>query len=84
MLHVQPQPLRRLTAVPGRQRTAIEFAGYVFDDRLHALDFDVLEHLLGKAEFLGKAVHDFVVRFGLEDRLYDLLAPLNRPVRCGS
>ena len=46
------------------------------------LDLDVLEHLVGKTEFLGKAVDDLEIVFRLEDRLDHLFAPLDRAVRC--
>ena len=48
------------------------------------LDLDVLEHLVGEAELLGQEIHDLVVVLRLEDRLDDLLAPLERAVRRGA
>ena len=78
--HVRLQPLRRLAAVAGRPAAAVDLAEDVLGDRHVVLDLDVLEHLVGEAELLGEEIHHLVVVLGLEDRLDDLLAPLDRAV----
>ena len=78
--HVRLQPLGRLAAVAGRPAAAIDFAEDILRHRHIVLDLDVLEHQVGEAELLGEEIHHLVVVFGLEDRLDDLLAPLDRPV----
>src|SRR6516225_9129761 len=78
--HVQLEPLRRLTAVAGRPSAAIDFAQDVLGDGPVALDLDVLEHRLGKAEPLREQINSLVIVLRLEDRLDDLLAPLQRAV----
>ena len=76
VLHVRLQPLRRLAGVAGREAAAVDFAQQVFGRGMLVLDLDILEHLVGEAEFLGKPVDDLVVVLRFEDRLDDLLAPL--------
>ncbi len=48
------------------------------------VDLDVLEHLLREAELAGQHEHDIVVVLRFEDRLDDLLAPLDRAVGRGA
>ena len=79
--HVQLEPLWRLAAVTGRPAAAIDLAQDVLRDRPITLDLDVLEHQIGEAKPLRQEIHGLVVVFGLEDRLDDLLAPLQRAVR---
>ena len=79
--HVQLQALRRLAAIAGRPAAAVDLAQDVLGHRHVVLDLDVLEHPVGEAELLGQQIHDLVVVLGLEDRLDDLLAPLQRAVR---
>jgi hypothetical protein len=79
--HVRLQALGRLSAVARRPAATIDLAQQVFRYRNVVLDLDVLEHLLGVAELFGEEVHHLVVVFRLEDRLDDLFAPLDRPVR---
>ena len=74
------QALRRLAAVAGRPAAAIDLAQDIFGHRHIVLDLDVLEHPVGEAELLGEEIHDLSIVFGLEDRLYDLLAPLHRAI----
>src|SRR4051794_33439657 len=74
--HMRFQALRRLAAIPGGPTSAIYLAEDVFCRRYIVLDTDVLEHLVGKAEFPGEKVGSFVVRLGLERRRDDLFAPL--------
>src|SRR2546430_7443144 len=52
--------------------------------RYVVLDLDVLEHKIGKAELFGEEIHNLVVVLRLEDRLDDLLAPLEGAIRCGA
>src|SRR5215471_20908960 len=75
------QALGRLAAIAGRPSAAVDLTQEVFRRRLVVLDLDVLEHTVGKAELLGKEIHRLVVALRLEDRLYDLLAPLKRAIR---
>ena len=81
MRHVRLEPLRRLTAVAGRETAAVHFAQNILGDRQIVLDLDVLEHLIGEAELLGHQVDDFKIVLRFEDRLDDLLAPLQCSVR---
>ena len=78
--HVRLQALRRLAAVAGRPAAAVDLAQDVLGHRQVVLDLDVLEHLVGEAELLGEEIHHLVVVLRLEDRLDDLLAPLDRAV----
>jgi hypothetical protein len=70
------EALRRLTAVPSRPPATINLAQDVFSRYSAVLHLDVLEHLIGEAEFLREHVHHVVVILRFEDRLDDLLAPL--------
>ena len=79
--HVQLEALRRLAAIAGRPAAAIDLAQDVLGNRPIVLDLDVLEHLVGEAELLRQEIHDLVVVLRFEDRLDDLLAPLQRAVR---
>ena len=56
----------------------------VLGQRLAVLDLDVLEHLVGEAEFLGQQIQDFTVALRFEERLDDLLVRLQRAVRRGA
>ena len=78
------QTLRRLAAVAGRETAAVDLAENVLGNRQIVLDLDVLEHRVGKTELLGQEVHDLEVVLRFEDRLDDLLAPLDRPVGRGA
>ena len=78
--HVRLQALRRLAAVAGRPAAAVDLAQDVLGHGQIVLDLDVLEHLVGEAELLGQEIHDLVVVLRFEDRLDDLLAPLDRAV----
>ena len=80
VFHVCFQTLRRLTGVSDRPHALVEFAGHVFDQRLVSVHLDVPEHAVGKSEFLGELVHDYVVRQRVEGRLDNLFTPLQRPV----
>ncbi len=82
--HVQLEPLGRLAGVTGRPAAAIDLAQDVLRRHDAVLDLDVLEHAVGKAELLRQHVHDVVVVLRFEDRLDDLLAPLDRAVRSGA
>jgi hypothetical protein len=77
---VRLQPLRRLAAVASREAAAVDLAEDVLGHRHIVLDLDVLEHQVGKTKLLGEEIHHLVVVLGLEDRLDDLLAPLDRSV----
>ena len=78
--HVQLQPLRRLAAIAGGPAAAIDLAQQSSGSGTIVLDLDVLEHLVGEAELLGQQIHDLDIVLRLEDRLDDLLAPLQRAV----
>src|SRR5664280_1324264 len=80
--HVRLQALRRLAAVAGGPAAAVDLAKDVFRHRQIVLDLDVLEHQLGEAEFLGEEIHHLIVVLRFEDRLDDLLAPLERAIGC--
>ena len=82
--HVRFEPLGRLAAIAGRPAAAIDLAQDVLGRDRSVLDLDVLEHLVGEAELAGKQVHHVVVVLALEDRLDDLLAPLQRAVGGGA
>ena len=82
--HMRLEPLGRLAAIAGRPAAAIDLAQDVLGRHRAVLDLDVLEHLVGKAELAGEHVHDVVVVLRLEDRLDDLLAPLQRAVGGGA
>ena len=75
------EPFRRLSAITGRPAAAIDLAQNILRRHLAALDLDVLEHPVGKAELAGEHVHRVVVVLGFEDRIHDFLAPLQRAVR---
>jgi hypothetical protein len=55
------QAFRRLTAIAGGPAAAVDLAQDVIGQRLAVLDLDVLEHLVGEAEFLGQQIEDFTV-----------------------
>ena len=74
------QPFRTLAGVTDGPHAFIEFTGYVFDQRFLTVDLDIFEQLLIKPEFLRELVHDGVVGQGLEQRLDDLVTPLQRTV----
>ena len=82
--HMQLEPLGRLAAVTGRPAAAIDLAQQILRRGHVVLDLDVLEHLVGEAQLLCEQVHDFVVVLRLEDRLHDLLTPLDGAVRRGA
>src|ERR1700726_2941868 len=84
VLHVSLEPFGRLPAIARRPPAAIDLAQDVFGRHLVVLDLDVLEHPIGKAELAGEQVYRVVVVFGFENRIYDLLAPLQRAVRSGA
>ena len=84
VLHVGLEALRRLTAISGRPPAAIDLAQDVLSRYRAVLHLDVLEHLVGEAELLREHVHHVVVILRFEDRLYDLLAPLQGTVGCGT
>ena len=73
-----------LAAIAGRPAAAVDLAQEVLGRRHVVLDLDVLEHLVGEAELLGEQIHDLVIVLRFEDRLDDLLAPLQRAVRGGA
>src|SRR5262245_60613567 len=79
--HVQLEALGRLPAIARRPATAVDFTQNVLGGGYVVFDLDVLEHLVGEAELHRQAIHDFVIVFGFENRLDDLLAPLQRAVR---
>jgi hypothetical protein len=78
------EPLGRLTAVAGRPAAAVYLAQDIFGRHCAVFDFDILEHLLGEAELPGQHVHYVVVVLALEDRLHDLLAPLESAIGGGA
>ena len=78
--HVRLQPLRRLAAVAGGEAAAIDLAQNVLGRRQVVRHLDVLEHQVGEAKLLGEEIHHLVVVLRLEDRLDDLLAPLERAI----
>ena len=80
VLHVRLQPLRRLAGIAGGEAAAVDLAQQILRRRPLVLDLDVLEHLVGEAELLRQAIDDLVVVLRFEDRLDDLLAPLQRAV----
>ena len=84
VLHVRLQPLRRLAGIAGRESAAVDFAQQVFRRRPLVLDLDVLEHPVGETELLRQPVDDLVIVLRFEDRLDDLLAPLQRAVGRGA
>ena len=89
VLHVQLQAFRRLAGVADGPAALVDFAQDVLDlglvPALLVLDqLDVLDQFLLEAELLGEGVHQGVVGFRLEQRLYDLLAPLDRAVGGGA
>ncbi len=49
--------------------------------RMSLLVSDVLAQLVSEAELLGHQIEDLVIIFRLENRLDDLIAPLQRPIR---
>src|SRR5713226_3867931 len=84
VLHVGFEALRRLTAISGRPPAAINLAQNVLSRYRAVLHLDVLEHLVGEAELLREHVHHIVVILRFENRLCDLLAPLQGTVGCGT
>src|SRR3546814_4241678 len=70
--HVQPQPLGRLAGIADRPGTPVDLAGDVLDQRLGAVDLDLLEHLLLEAELLGQQIKDFMIRLRLEHRFDEI------------
>ena len=81
VLHMGLEALRRLPAIAGRPAAAVHLSKHILGFRQIVLDLDVLEHLVGEAEFLGHQIDDFEVILAFEHRLDDLLAPLQRTVR---
>ena len=76
------QALRRLAAIAGRPSAAVDLAQDVF--RRDGSSFSTLMFLnmrSAKPSFLARRYIDLVVVLRLEDRLDDLLAPLERAVR---
>src|SRR3979411_1721152 len=82
VLHVGFEALGRLAAISGRPPATVNLAQNVLSRYRAVLHLDVLEHLIGEAELLREHVHHVVIILRLEDRLYDLLAPLERAVGC--
>src|SRR5262245_4649243 len=82
--HVALESLRRLAAIASRPAAAIDFAQDVFRRDRTVLDLDVLEHLLRKSELAGQHVHRVIVVLAFENRLDDLLTPLERAVGSGA
>ncbi len=82
--HMRLQPLRRLAGIAGREAAAVDLAQQILRRRPLVFHLDVLEHLVGEAELLRQAIDDLVVVLRFEDRLDDLLAPLQRTVRGGA
>src|SRR5215510_180224 len=82
--HVAFESLRRLAAIAGRPAAAIDFAQDVFRRDRTVLDFDVIEHLLSKSELTGKQIHRVIVVLAFENRIDDLLTPLERAVGSGA
>ena len=60
---MQLQPLGRLAAIARRPAAAVHLTQDVFRYRKVVLDFDLLEHRLGEAEFLGHEIDDFEIVF---------------------
>ena len=81
VLHVRLEALGRLAAIAGRPAAAVHLAQHILGFGQIVLDLDVLEHLVGEAELLRHQIDDLEVVLRFEDRLDDLLAPLQRAVR---
>ena len=83
MCGVRLDTLRALAGVADRPHAAVELAGDVLHQRLVAVHLDVLEHLVGESELPRELVEDGLIRQTLEDRVDDLVPPLEGAVRCG-
>src|SRR4029079_3117231 len=75
------EALGRLPAIAGRPAAAVHLTQDILRLGQIVLDLDVLEHLVGEAELLRQEIDDLEVVLRFEDRLHDLLAPLQRAVR---
>ena len=74
---MRPNPLRRLAGVADCPHTTVEFTGNVFNQRLVAIDLDVTEETIRKAELVCKQLHDHVIWLRLEQWINDFLTPLD-------
>ena len=72
-----------LASVADGPHAAVDFAQHVLDQRLVVFDLDILEHLVGNAEFLRQLVHDDVIGQRFEQRIDDFRTPLERTVGRG-
>ena len=74
------QALWALAGVTDGPHTSVNFTQNIFDQRLVAVHFIVLDQLITEAQLAGKQVHDFMVGLGLEQRFDDLVTPLDRAI----
>ena len=84
VLHVLLDPLRRLARVADGPHAAIDLACNVLDNGFVAIQGDVAEEAVGKAELLREHCHDGLIGQTIEGRLEHLVTPLNRSVRRGN
>ncbi|EWH03777.1 hypothetical protein Q427_01370 [Halomonas sp. BC04] len=83
VLLVSLETLRTLAGVTHGPHATVDFAKDIFDQRFLAVDLDMAGELVGEAELLGEQVHDLMVGTGFEQRLDDLVTPLQRAVGGG-
>ena len=60
--HMSFETLRGLTCIANRPYTLIKFTGYIFNQWLVILNFNLTEHPISKTELLGHFVYDGVIR----------------------